>query len=284
MQRAEDLAYLVDYLQRERGMGARPVRAQDDPAWFDKTWAQFRALVNTREPIAAPAEFLAVQDRLLRSLIAETGVTDAAALSPARLDGRLALWRGDITTLSADAVVNAANSGMLGCWIPGHFCIDNAIHTYAGVQLRLECARIMREQGHEEPAGQAKVTPAYNLPARWVIHTVGPIADGRPTDLHRAQLAQCYRSCLDAAARRRLATVAFCCISTGVFGFPQEEAARIAVGTVRDWLDERVGADGETNDDPKACGSPAADMRVVFNVFGNADERIYHGLLQTERA
>ena len=263
LQRAEDLAYLVTCLQAERGMGSAPVRPQDDPAWFDDTWERFRALVNTREPLDAPAEFLAAQDRLLQGLIAEAGVTDAAALPPVPADERLALWRGDITTLAADAVVNAANSGLLGCWIPGHYCIDNAIHTYAGVQLRLDCAQIMRAQGHEEPTGLAKVTPAYNLPARWVIHTVGPIANGAPTDPHRSQLAQCYRSCLDAAAQRNCRSVALSCISTGVFGFPQAEAARIAVSTVQDWLDRH----------------PETAVRPVFNVFGSTDEELYRELL-----
>ena len=159
--------------------------------------------------------------------------------------------------------MNAANSQMLGCWAPGHYCIDNAIHTFAGVQLRIECARIMNEQGHEEPTGQAKITPAYNLPSKHVIHTVGPIANGHPTDLHREQLASSYRSCLDLAAKHGLHSIAFCCISTGVFGFPQREAAEIALSTVRDWLDENN-----------------SDMTVVFNVFGADDERFYQELLE----
>ena len=158
--------------------------------------------------------------------------------------------------------MNAANSQMLGCWVPGHFCIDNAIHTYAGVQLRAECARIMEEQGYEEPTGQAKITGAYNLPSKRAIHTVVPIANGRPTDPHRDQLASCYTSCLDLAASESLSSIAFCCISTGVFGFPQEEAAEIAVRTVREWLDRN-----------------GADMTVVFNVFGEKDEIIYRELL-----
>lgn len=262
-QRAQDLAYVVDVLQHERGMGETPIEPRDNAAWFNQMWERFRALVNTREPLPASVEFLAAQDRLLQGLIADAGITDAAALPPTSLDARLSLWRGDITTLAADAIVNAANSGMLGCWIPGHYCIDNAIHTYAGVQLRLECARIMADQGHEEPTGQAKVTPAYNLPARFIVHTVGPIANGQPSAMHRAQLAQCYRSCLDAAADRGCTTLAFCCISTGVFGFPQAEAARIAVDTVRTWLDAH----------------PHLSLHVIFNVFGATDEEIYRELL-----
>lgn len=303
-QRAIDLAYAVNWLQHERSMGDTPVEPLDDPRWFNQAWERFRALVNTREPLPASEDFLAAQDRLLQGLIADAGVTSADSLPPAPVDARLALWRGDITTLAADAIVNAANSGMLGCWIPGHYCIDNAIHTYAGVQLRLECARLMQAQGHEEPTGQAKVTPAYNLPARWVIHTVGPIANGRPTETHRQQLAACYRSCLDAAVEHDCRTVAFCCISTGVFGFPQVEAAQIAVATVREWLDahddvsdcddSRPTADRANNRTLAEAGNPAFPTaaslttptsptspapRVIFNVFGDADERIYRELL-----
>lgn len=178
---------------------------------------------------------------------------------------RLRLWRGDITTLAADAITNAANSQMLGCWVPGHHCIDNAIHTFAGVQLRRACAELMEAQGHEEPTGLAKITPAYNLPARHVIHTVGPIAQGRPTARHRLKLAQCYRSGLDLAAENGLHSVAFGCISTGIFAFPQREAAEIAVRTVCEWLD--------THED--------AGITVVFNVFGDTDEAIYRSLLFT---
>lgn len=252
----ELLEYLVSALAAERG--AELPSTMD----ADELWSVFRALVNTRPPERAGDELLAAQDELLKGMIAEAGVhcLDDADVSPA--DARLRLWRGDITTLEADAIVNAANSQMLGCWVPGHHCIDNAIHTFAGVQLRIECARIMAEQGHEEPTGLAKITPAYNLPARHVIHTVGPIANGRPTDEHRAQLASCYRSCLAAADEAGLLSIAFCCISTGVFGFPQDEAARIAVRTVREWLDERDSA-----------------MTVVFNVFSRKDEEIYRGLL-----
>ena len=222
-------------------------------------WLAVRSLMNVRPPWAASAEFLAAQDELLQGLIAEAGVATLEDAAPAPADPRLRLWRGDITTLAVDAIVNAANSGMTGCWAPLHYCIDNAIHTFAGVQLRAECAALMEAQGHPEPTAQAKVTGAYNLPARRVIHTVGPIADGRPTDAHRRQLAQAYEACLDAAANEGLHSIAFCCISTGVFGFPQAEAAAIAVRTVREWLDAH----------------PEADITVIFNVFTETDEAIY---------
>ncbi len=259
MGRRGDLAFLVGCLLEERG--------ERSPTGLDgeteaRLFNRFRALVNTRPPQLASAEFLQVQDRVLRGMIAEAGVTDASALPPALSDARLSLWRGDITTLAADAIVNAANSQMLGCWVPGHFCIDNAIHTFAGVQLRAECARLMEAQGYPEPTGMAKVTPAYNLPSRWIIHTVGPIADGCPTKVDGGLLSDCYRSCLDAAADLGCETLAFCCISTGVFGFPQKEAAAIAVSTVREWLEAHRSA-----------------MRVVFNVFSQKDEEIYHELL-----
>ncbi len=257
--------HLVDLLVTERRTtgGWLPPRLPGSRAPFEEAWAAFRALVNTREPLEPTPEFLAEQDELLRGLIAERGVTFVDDLAPAPRDTRLALWQGDITTLAADAIVNAANSGMTGCWRPLHSCIDNAIHTFAGVQLRIECARIMAAQGHEEPTAHAKLTGAYNLPARHVIHTVGPIAQGVPTRRDRELLARCYEACLDAAVAHGLASVAFCCISTGVFGFPRDEAAPIAVRTVRAWLDAH----------------PTTPMRVVFNVFLDEDRIIYEGLL-----
>ncbi len=265
------LQYLVEYLVKEseaHGCALPPAAADvahDDLASVsaDELWLAFRSLVNVRPPWPAPAEFLAAQNELLQGLIAEAGVATLADTTPSPTDPRLRLWRGDITTLAVDAIVNAANSGMTGCWAPLHYCIDNAIHTFAGVQLRAACAEVMAAQGHPEPTAQAKVTDGYNLPARYVIHTVGPIADGYPTDTHRRQLAESYRACLDAAAGAGLASIAFCCISTGVFGFPQAEAASIAVATVRRWLDEH----------------PDTPMTVVFNVFSATDESLYRPLL-----
>ena len=248
----ELLTRLVKDLCRERGSETPRLSNEDE------LWAAFRALVNTRPPWPASEEWLEAQNELLQGLIAEAGIHTLAEATPSPDEARLRLWRGDITTLAADAIVNAANSQMLGCWVPGHHCIDNAIHTFAGVQLRAACARIMDAQGFDEPTGTAKITPAYNLPAKHIIHTVGPIANGHPTDRHREQLASCYRSCLDVAAEQSLESVAFCCISTGIFGFPQKEAASIAVRTVRDWLDAHN-----------------ADMTVVFIVFTPEDEALY---------
>lgn len=252
----ELLGYLVEGLCTERGHAAPPAEN------VGELWKTFRALVNTRPPMPAGSSWLESQDELLAGLINEAGIASVEDGAVCPFDDRIRLWQGDITTLAADAIVNAANSQMLGCWVPGHYCIDNAIHTFAGVQLRLECARIMDAQGCEEPTGCAKITAAYSLPSTHVIHTVGPIANGRPTELHRAQLASCYRSCLELAQENNLSSIAFCCISTGVFGFPQREAAEIAVRTVGEWLD-RTGA----------------QITVVFNVFSDKDYVIYSDLL-----
>lgn len=220
-----------------------------------------RALMNVRPPRAMDREFLEIQDAYLQAAIAEKGITRLEDLRPILED--LYLWQGDITTLECDAIVNAANSGMTGCYRPLHNCIDNCIHTYAGIQLRLRCGELMAAQGHEEPTGQAKLTPAYNLPSKYVIHTVGPIVEGRLNREHRAMLASCYRACLEAAAENGCESIAFCCISTGVFGFPKRAAAEIAVRTVKDWKRE--------NNSP---------IKVVFNVFGNEDLAIYRDILQ----
>ncbi|WP_282741524.1 protein-ADP-ribose hydrolase [Olsenella uli] len=256
------LKKLVLGLHAEGGTEPVAERRIADLQTSEELWNEFRALVNTRPPVPADGGWLALQDELLEGLISEMGIASIDDAKTSSIDPRMRLWRGDITTLGADAIVNAANSQMLGCWIPGHHCIDNAIHTFAGVQLRLECARIMSVQGHEEPTGQAKLTGAYNLPAAHVIHTVGPIADGHPSDLHRRQLAACYRSCLDLASGAGLKSIAFCCVSTGAFGFPQQEAAEIAVQTVQAWLDRH-----------------GAEMAVIFNVFTDVDETAYRKLL-----
>ena len=189
-------------------------------------------------------------------------MVDVMALPSVSLDARIILWQGDITRLNADAIVNAANSALLGCFIPCHRCIDNAIHSAAGLQLRAECAALMERQGHSEKTGTAKITRGYNLPARHVIHTVGPIVSSALTDEHRELLASCYRSCLHLAAEHGLRSIAFCCISTGEFHFPNKEAAEIAVREVRAFL-----------------GRSTSIERVVFNVFKDEDRMIYERLL-----
>ena len=221
-----------------------------------------RALMNVRPPLPLTEEFVRLQDELLAAEREEHGIIDVTALSAAPSDERITLWQGDITRLSADAIVNAANAALLGCFIPCHRCIDNAIHSAAGLQLRAECAALMERQGHPEETGTAKITQGYNLPARHVIHTVGPIVSGALTDEHRELLASCYRSCLHLAAEHGLKSVAFCCISTGEFYFPNAAAAEIAVREVRAFL-----------------GTSTSIERVVFNVFKDEDRMIYERLL-----
>lgn len=204
-----------------------------------------------------------MQDRLLSAEREEKGVVEGAALPAIDGHSRITVWSGDITRLKVDAIVNAANSALLGCFCPCHGCIDNAIHSAAGLQLRDECAEIMRAQGRPEPAGRAKLTRAYNLPARYVLHTVGPIVGRWVTWKDRRELAACYRSCLALAAEHDLRSVAFCCISTGEFHFPNQEAAEIAVRTVREFLEQQT----------------TSVERVIFNVFKDLDAAIYRRLL-----
>ena len=221
-----------------------------------------RALMNIRPPLPLDPDFLRLQDALLSAEREERGVVDAAALPEVPGHPGIALWQGDITRLRADAVVNAANSTLLGCFHPCHGCIDNAIHSAAGLQLRDACARLMEAQGHPEPAGGAKLTGGCNLPARHVLHTVGPIISGPLTNADRAALASCYTACLSLAAEHGLHSVAFCCISTGEFRFPRGEAAGIAVDTVTRFLSR-----------------PTSIRKVIFNVFQDADAALYRALL-----
>ena len=219
-----------------------------------------RSLINVRPPIPASSEFLTVQDAYLQERLAERGVTRIEDLSPVRPG--IYLWQGDITTLAADAIVNAANSQMLGCFVPCHGCIDNAIHTYAGVQLRTECASIMAGQ-EAEPTGSAKITKAYNLPCRYVLHTVGPMIRREVTERDRGLLRACYRACLDTAAEAGLKSIAFCCISTGVFSFPRAEAAELDAGAVLQWK----------------MRNKDVPIKVLFNTFLEDDTRIYKSIL-----
>ena len=232
---------LIEILSVERNKPVPVLAEEDKPRYF-------RALVNMRMPKAASKEFLQIQDEYLQEELRQKGITDIADLKPVAPD--ICLWEGDITTLKCDGIVNAANSQMLGCFCPNHGCIDNAIHTFAGVQLRQECAEIMEAQGYEEPTGKAKITKAYNLPCKYIIHTVGPIVYGSLTQNHEELLASCYRSCLTLADKNGLQSLAFCCISTGEFCFPNERAAQIAVQTVAEYK--------------RQTGSK---IKVIFNVF-----------------
>lgn len=232
-------------------------------------WRLLRSLFNVRPPYPASSDFLKIQDEYLSEMIRRRGIVDCKSLTPTSADPRIYLWKGDITTLRCDAIVNAANSALLGCWQPCHSCIDNAIHSAAGIQLRAECSQKMNQKrirygrNYEEPTGQAMLTKGYNLPAEYVIHTVGPIVYGPLTDSLRQDLRNCYESVMNCCVEHGIRSVAFCCISTGEFHFPNEEAAKIAVDTVTKVLKEH----GDAFD------------RVIFNVFKNLDLGIYQRLL-----
>lgn len=256
MTQTERRLYLIKELLREQPR----YRAMYIPADIQEQKNLLRSLLNIRMPKPVNPEFLKVQDEYLQTVTAEKGITDIEDLMP--LQEGIYLWQGDITTLRCDAIVNAANSQMLGCFCPCHGCIDNAIHTFSGVQLRMACADLMRKQGYEEPTGSTKITLAYNLPCRYVLHTVGPIIQGRLTKKDEELLASCYRSCLELAEKNHVKSIAFCCISTGEFHFPNKRAAQIAVETVKE--NKR-----HTN----------SKMKVIFNVFKEIDWRIYRELL-----
>jgi len=274
------LDFLIDYLINEDPQYSEMQIPEDLQGKRDL----FRALRNVREPKPVSEEFLRLQDEELQEQLQEKGIVELDDCRDAihrvrkpihrvhkpihrvRIGNtELSLWQGDITRLRVDAIVNAANAQMLGCFHPLHKCIDNAIHSAAGVQLREECHRLMLRQGHQEPTGQAKITKAYNLPCKYVIHTVGPIIpDGIPTASQKDQLASCYRNIMACADDNGLESVAFCCISTGEFRFPNQLAAEIAVQTVKDYLTEH----------------PDCSVRqVVFNVFKDEDREIYQRIL-----
>ncbi len=249
----EQLDFLIKYLIDERDENI------DIPEDYSSKRALLRSLMNVRPPLKISDEFLKVQDELLSSENSNKDLTSPEDIN--EFKGRLMLWQGDITTLKVDAIVNAANSKLLGCFIPHHNCIDNVIHSAAGVQLREECNRIMQAQGHDEDVGGAKITGAYNLPSKHVIHTVGPAIPygSEPSKESCDDLASCYCSCLDIASGYNLESIAFCCISTGVFNFPQNLAAEIAIKTVREYLKSH-----ETS-----------LKHVIFNVFTDEDYLIY---------
>ncbi len=260
MDQAQRRLFLLQSLLKER----TEYRYVDIPAEAESQRQLLRGLMNIRAPKDADEDFLKIQDEYLQGETAAKGITDIADLTP--VQPGLYLWQGDITTLRCDAIVNAANSGMTGCYIPNHRCIDNAIHSFAGVELRLACAALMERQGCPEPTGRAKITPAFNLPCRYVLHTVGPIIEGRVTQRDRELLASCYRACLELAAEHGLESVAFCCISTGEFHFPNELAAEIAVETVKEFQKKQTSV-----------------KKVIFNVFKDTDRRIYERLLCADK-
>lgn len=256
MTQKERRLYLIRELLEEQPRYARMEIPEDEA----NQKRLLRSLFNIRMPQPVSPDFLKVQDAYLQEETRRKGITQLVDLQPVQ-EG-IYLWQGDITTLRCDAIVNAANSQMLGCFAPCHGCIDNAIHTYAGVQLRLACGELMQQQGHEEETGKAKITPAFNLTCRYVLHTVGPIAGGLLTKKDKDLLASSYRSCLELAEQNNIKSIAFCCISTGEFHFPNEIAAEIAIQTVNEYRER-------TN----------SRMEVIFNVFKKTDLNIYRKLL-----
>lgn len=247
MNQRERELYLIDYLLNENNQSLSN---------HLKNFNTYRGLVNQRYPDPIDETYLKIEDEFLQAL-------KRPVYCPDFKDKKILLFKGNITTLKVDAIVNAANNQMLGCFVPGHHCIDNAIHTFAGMRLRLACFEMMKKQGHLEPTGQAKLTLAYNLPSQYILHTVGPIVQGKLTPIAIKQLESCYEKCMKCAYEHHIQTLAFCCISTGVFGFPKEKAAKIAIKTVK-----RLQKD--------------YPIKVIFNVFDDQDQQIYKSILEEE--
>lgn len=264
MNRLEQIRYLNNILLQE--MPAYQIQAEQFSQSEEEQRILLRSLMNVRPPMPLKLEFLEVQDMLLSAEREEKGVVDGNRLPVTAKNPRLVLWQGDITRLAVDAIVDADNNALLGCFCPCHNCIDNAIHSAAGLGLRDECNQIMQKQGHPEPNGQAKLTRGYNLPARYVLHTVGPIINERVTRRDCDELASCYRSCMELAEQHGLSNIAFCCISTGEFHFPNREAAKIATNTINEFLRHNT-----------------TIRRVIFNVFKDIDKKIYRELLGADK-
>ncbi len=257
MNQEERRKYLIQELLNER----EEYRHLEIPQNENSQKLLLRDLMNIREPKKIKSEFYRVQDAYLQTAIEEKGIVDVNDLKP--IQEGIYLWQGDITTLKCDAIVNAANSQMTGCYIPHHRCIDNCIHSYAGMQLRYACYQMMEKQGKQEATGKAKITKAYNLPSRYILHTVGPIIYSTVTKKDGELLASCYRSCLELAAAYQLESIAFCCISTGEFHFPKELATKIAIKTVKEYLKKETSI-----------------KKVIFNVFKDEDQDIYERYLR----
>ena len=251
------LRFLISELLVERSHNQRV----EIPSDVDAQKRLLRSLMNIRLAAPVTEKFERIQNEYLLEENADRGIIRLDTMKEVLPD--IYLWQGDITRLKVNAIVNAANSGITGCYQPCHACIDNYIHSYAGVQLRNFCQKLMDEQGFDEPTGQAKITPAYNLPCDYVIHTVGPIVQGELTKEHERLLQSCYEACLDLADKNKIKSIAFCCISTGVFMFPNDRAAQIAVHTVKEFKT-----------------STNAEMKVIFNVYKDVDWQIYKRLLR----
>ena len=264
MTQNERLDYLVEEFKTDS------VRYKDltTPSDTEGKRQLLRSLMNIRMPGEMDESVLEIQDDYLQERIRENGIVELSDIPEIR--NGISIWQGDITRLKVDAIVNAANSQMLGCFVPMHTCIDNCIHTFAGVQLRAECSRQMKKmrarygRDYEQPTAVPMLTDAYNLPAKKVVHIVGPIVQDELTPELEEDLADCYTNTLELCAENNLRSVAFCCISTGVFHFPNKRAAEIAVHTVKEWLEAH----------------PGKMDRVIFNVFKDEDRRYYESELQ----
>ena len=279
MTRFELLAFLTKWFLEETSGAAESLGInQDGNECFDTSaiaeselFILLRSLMNVRPAKVLPGNVERVLNDFLQKEIRDMGIVDSSELPLiAEVPGSngqisISLWQGDIATINVDAIVNAANSALLGCWQPCHSCIDNAIHTYAGVQLRMECQKLMDQLGHNEYTGQAKLTSAYNLPSKYILHTVGPIVYGNLTGDHKRLLGGCYNSCLKLAEVKRIRSIAFCCISTGEYRFPNERAAEIAVDTIKSYF----------------LMHPGSGIRhIVFNVFKDVDYEIYKNIFE----
>jgi O-acetyl-ADP-ribose deacetylase (regulator of RNase III) len=258
MEQKQRLIYLIRFLLSENPQHSN-VKIPETEVEQQRL---LRSLFNIRNPKSVDNNFIEIQNAYLQEEIRNKGITDADNLPSVPSYPGISIWKGDITTLKVGAIVNAANNGMLGCFVPCHACIDNAIHTFAGVQLRMDCDVIMKKQGYPELTGQAKITTAYNLPSNYILHTVGPIIMDRFTQNDCDLLASCYRSCLELATENGVKSIAFCCISTGEFCFPNERAAEIAIKTVNTFMLEKQ-----------------SEIKVVYNVFKETDYEIYRRLL-----
>lgn len=245
---------LIEILCNERNEPVPELTDNQKPNYF-------RALCNLRPPNPISAKFLRLQDQYLSELTKLRGVIDINSFN---FTNNLALWQGDIISLNADAIVNACNSALLGCFQPLHNCIDNRIHSFAGVQVRLDCKDIMK--GCYEPNGKVEVTKAYNLPSKFIFHTVGPQVHDSVSEQNKIDLANCYISCLEKAVEIGIKSIAFCCISTGIFGFPKEAACDIAVNTVKNWQK-----------------SNSYNLKIIFNVFTDNDKHCYEQMLAKTR-
>ncbi len=270
MKQKERLDYLVGYLCRDS------VVYKDITVKEEQKRQLMRSLMNIRMPKTVSKEFVQIQNAFLQKEAKEKGIIDVDDIPAVKENfgvnfenaDKISLWQGDITILKADAIVNAANSQMLGCFVPCHGCIDNAIHSAAGIQLREECMNYMEAQrrkygkNYEEPTGTAMIISAYNLPSKYIIHTVGPIVTGKLTQRECALLKNCYKSCLELAERKKLKSIVFCCISTGEYGFPNQQAAEIAVETVIEFLQSSQNL-----------------KKIIFDVFKEKDFEIYQGVI-----